>query len=103
MGRSLDTLVLAVALAGCATAPGRRDPPVPRAVAAPTARPGDAGGDKDRDRIPDARDQCPDDPEAYNGTDDEDGCPDRGKVVVIIDRVSITERIYFASGSRAAL
>jgi outer membrane protein OmpA-like peptidoglycan-associated protein len=37
-----------------------------------------AGPDRDHDRIPDAFDACPDDPEVYNGFEDEDGCPDRG-------------------------
>ena len=33
-------------------------------------------GDRDRDGIPDSRDQCPDDPEDRDGFQDEDGCPD---------------------------
>ncbi len=39
--------------------------------------------DGDQDAIPDSDDQCPLEPETYNGTDDEDGCPDSSKVVVI--------------------
>jgi hypothetical protein len=38
--------------------------------------------DHDHDGIPDSADKCPDDPETFNGTDDEDGCPDRGRVVI---------------------
>jgi outer membrane protein OmpA-like peptidoglycan-associated protein len=33
-------------------------------------------GDRDRDGIPDSRDQCPDEPEDRDGFQDEDGCPD---------------------------
>jgi outer membrane protein OmpA-like peptidoglycan-associated protein len=33
-------------------------------------------GDKDGDGIPDNVDKCPNDPETYNGFQDEDGCPD---------------------------
>ena len=33
-------------------------------------------GDKDGDGIPDNVDKCPNDPETYNGYQDEDGCPD---------------------------
>jgi hypothetical protein len=39
-------------------------------------------GDRDGDGIADADDRCPDDPETFNGQDDDDGCPDRGLVVV---------------------
>jgi outer membrane protein OmpA-like peptidoglycan-associated protein len=33
-------------------------------------------GDRDGDGIPDGDDACPDEPETYNGYDDNDGCPD---------------------------
>jgi outer membrane protein OmpA-like peptidoglycan-associated protein len=33
-------------------------------------------GDRDGDGIPDNVDKCPDQPENYNGFEDEDGCPD---------------------------
>jgi outer membrane protein OmpA-like peptidoglycan-associated protein len=33
-------------------------------------------GDRDGDGLPDADDACPDQPENYNGWDDNDGCPD---------------------------
>jgi large repetitive protein len=33
-------------------------------------------GDRDGDGIPDDEDQCPDDPEDFDGFEDEDGCPD---------------------------
>jgi outer membrane protein OmpA-like peptidoglycan-associated protein len=45
-------------------------PPVPAPSLAPALR------DRDGDLIPDARDQCPDDPEDRDGYLDEDGCPD---------------------------
>jgi len=35
-----------------------------------------APGDRDGDGYLDASDRCPDDPENFNGFDDEDGCPD---------------------------
>lgn len=73
-----------------------------RAPAPPAQRgqgqPGGAG-DADGDRIADAWDQCPHDPEAYNGTDDEDGCPDRGRVVVSESAIVILEQVHFADGS----
>jgi outer membrane protein OmpA-like peptidoglycan-associated protein len=33
-------------------------------------------GDRDGDGIPDTSDKCPDNPENYNGYEDQDGCPD---------------------------
>jgi thrombospondin type 3 repeat protein len=35
-----------------------------------------AMGDRDHDGIPDKRDQCPEQPEDFDGYQDEDGCPD---------------------------
>jgi len=34
------------------------------------------GGDRDGDGIPDSVDRCPDEPEDYDGFQDDDGCPD---------------------------
>jgi len=45
------------------------------AVALAFAMPAFAG-DRDHDRIPDDVDLCPDDPEDYDGYQDNDGCPD---------------------------
>ena len=42
-----------------------------------------ADSDIDSDRILDADDKCPNDPETYNGLDDEDGCPDKPRGVVV--------------------
>lgn len=36
-----------------------------------------ADGDRDGDGIPDSVDRCPDEPEDYDGFQDDDGCPDR--------------------------
>ena len=66
--------------------PGERT--APRASAAPQASstPNDSWAeeenfeDRDRDQIADRRDRCPDEPERYNGFEDNDGCPDRGNV-----------------------
>lgn len=53
--------------------------------------------DKDGDGIADLDDKCPDKPETINGVDDEDGCPDRGKSLVILrnDKVEILEKVFF--------
>lgn len=47
--------------------------------------------DADRDRIVDVNDKCPTDPENYNGFEDEDGCPDTGRVVVTAANIVILE------------
>ncbi|HSO41088.1 MAG TPA: alpha-2-macroglobulin family protein, partial [Labilithrix sp.] len=39
-------------------------------------------GDRDADGILDSADRCPNEPENFNGLQDQDGCPDRGRVVV---------------------
>jgi|SRR4051812_28357679 hypothetical protein len=56
-------------------------------------------GDRDQDRIPDAEDECPDEPETYNGVDDQDGCPDKGPVIVRRYHLSIHDKILFARDS----
>jgi len=38
--------------------------------------------DRDGDGIADRSDRCPDQPESFNGYQDEDGCPDSGRVVL---------------------
>jgi outer membrane protein OmpA-like peptidoglycan-associated protein len=55
--------------------------------------------DRDGDGIPDSEDKCPDEPETYNGNDDGDGCPDRGRVVVASAKIEILDNIYFERGS----
>jgi outer membrane protein OmpA-like peptidoglycan-associated protein len=59
--------------------------------------------DNDKDRIVDKDDKCPrvdgekqeETAEVYNGTDDDDGCPDRGRVVVTSTNIEILDKIYF--------
>ncbi|HEU4728030.1 MAG TPA: thrombospondin type 3 repeat-containing protein, partial [Kofleriaceae bacterium] len=55
----------------------------PDAPAAPGGAIACAAPDRDHDGVPDAQDQCPDEPEAINGVADEDGCPDTGGVEVV--------------------
>jgi hypothetical protein len=50
--------------------------------------------DADGDRIADADDACPADPEAYNARDDEDGCPDCPGSI-ILTRVWDLPRVAF--------
>jgi outer membrane protein OmpA-like peptidoglycan-associated protein len=57
--------------------------------------------DSDHDGIPDVDDKCPNEPEARNGFEDDDGCPDRGRVVVTDTQIEILDRIYFVRGSDA--
>jgi len=57
--------------------------------------------DMDSDGIADQLDQCPEQPETYNGTLDDDGCPDTvsGKVKVGRTRVVLEEPIRFETGT----
>ena len=57
------------------------------------------GPDRDSDGIPDSVDKCPDEPETYNGMSDDDGCPDRGRVVVTASRLEVLDKIYFKRDS----
>ncbi|MFT3841020.1 MAG: OmpA family protein [Myxococcaceae bacterium] len=53
--------------------------------------------DKDGDGIVDRLDKCPDEPETYNGVDDEDGCPEKeAPVVVTHEQIVIKDTIQFA-------
>lgn len=47
--------------------------------------------DRDGDGIPDQVDRCPNEPETFNGIDDEDGCPDRGRVVIESNNIMIRQ------------
>ena len=49
--------------------------------------------DQDGDRINDARDQCPVDPEDFNGVDDTDGCTDGG--IRVTNNQICTAPVYF--------
>jgi outer membrane protein OmpA-like peptidoglycan-associated protein len=57
--------------------------------------------DSDGDGIPDSVDRCPNEPETYNGFQDEDGCPDRGMVLIESDSIRILNRVQFENGSAA--
>lgn len=71
----------------------------PVATGAVFAEQADQAEDSDGDRIPDRDDKCPYEPETYNGYEDEDGCPDKGRVIVRSSKIEILDRIYFARGS----
>ena len=51
----------------------------------PPAKPADEWQDRDNDGIPDKDDKCPDDPENYNGYEDDDGCPDEEPKNLVVD------------------
>src|SRR6185369_9975896 len=51
--------------------------------------------DNDKDRILDKDDKCPNEPEVYNGFEDEDGCPDKGRVLLRRGKLEILDKIYF--------
>lgn len=55
--------------------------------------------DHDADGILDEEDECPEDPEVYNGVSDIDGCPDRGRVVIESSSIHILDKIYFEAES----
>jgi len=63
------------------------------------------GQDTDEDGIPDSTDQCPDQPETYNGYRDEDGCPDRvpSRALLTPDKIEILEPLAFDEGTQALL
>ena len=58
-----------------------------------------ASTDRDGDGILDQYDKCPDEPETFNGISDDDGCPDRGRVVVSQSRLEILDKIFFRHNS----
>ena len=55
--------------------------------------------DDDKDGVPNRLDQCPTEPETINGNQDDDGCPDQGKTLVVVqgDRIDLGETVYFDS------
>ena len=55
--------------------PDREQPPPPDGNDAPPP-PHGAGDDRDGDGAADSVDMCPDDPEDFDGFQDDDGCPD---------------------------
>jgi outer membrane protein OmpA-like peptidoglycan-associated protein len=71
------------------------EPPRPGGTPAKTG----TGQDSDADGIPDALDKCPTEPETYNGFEDEDGCPDRARVIIRADEIIIIQTVRFRDGS----
>lgn len=61
--------------------------------------------EKDSDGILDQADKCPDQPETINGHQDEDGCPDKGKVIVVVkkEKIEILQKVHFATGKATIL
>ncbi|MBX7116012.1 MAG: tandem-95 repeat protein [Myxococcaceae bacterium] len=59
--------------------------------------------DSDGDTITDGKDKCPNEPETINGVNDEDGCPDKGRVNVFVENegLRVLGSITFHSGSDA--
>lgn len=53
--------------------------------------------DSDGDGIPDHLDKCPNEKETINGFEDEDGCPDVGRSLVVVqkDRIAILDIVHF--------
>jgi outer membrane protein OmpA-like peptidoglycan-associated protein len=88
-GRASNRRVQLVRLPDAAPTPATAPP-----ATTPPATP-KSGADRDGDTIANGVDRCPDEPETFNGTDDEDGCPDRGRVVVTGTSLEILDAIYF--------
>lgn len=91
-------------LLGCgaslAPPPRAAEPVVEERVASAPLTEGEVS-DADLDRIADDVDQCPDEPETYNGTIDEDGCPDRCTLPMLREEVVILEVVNFEAESFA--
>ncbi|MCC6997128.1 MAG: OmpA family protein [Deltaproteobacteria bacterium] len=77
--------------------------PAPSPQVAPVTEPAPAPPDADGDKIADADDKCPNEPETYNGGDDDDGCPDKGRVIVTETHIEIIDHVYFDKGSDVIL
>ncbi|MGC4094210.1 MAG: OmpA family protein [Polyangiaceae bacterium] len=54
-------------------------------------------------KSPTSKDKCPNDPETYNGYQDEDGCPDKGKVIIEGNDIIIFEKVQFETNSAKIL
>jgi hypothetical protein len=85
---------LVLLIVACSSAP--KPPPPPTVATAPPPKP--APVDSDGDGIVDIDDRCPNDPETVNGSEDTDGCPDRGCVVINQFPMCIEERVFFERG-----
>jgi outer membrane protein OmpA-like peptidoglycan-associated protein len=62
--------------------------------------PYDGCPDTDGDGFTDDKDKCPTEAETVNNVDDDDGCPDQGKVLVSLqsDKIEILDKVFFDSG-----
>ena len=49
------------------------------------------------------KDKCPNDPETFNGFEDEDGCPDKGSVIIQDNNIVILDKIKFRKASAEIL
>ena len=56
--------------------------------------------DTDGDGFTDNVDKCPNEAETVNNVDDEDGCPDQGKVLVTLtkEKIVILDKVFFDTG-----
>lgn len=87
-------VVLCVLLVGC----GPTTQPPPENAERPSVSLPDA--DRDGDLILDRCDRCPDEPEVYQTTDDDDGCPEGEDVIVIEEsRHPSVRSVFFGEGS----
>jgi len=64
----------------------------------PDAKDGCKSSDPDGDGIAGDADKCPTEPETKNNYQDEDGCPDVPKVLIVNNEVKINDKILFAFG-----
>lgn len=66
------------------------------------AGPANLGGcpDSDGDGFTDDKDKCPTEAETVNNVEDDDGCPDKGKVLVSLttEKIEILEKVFFDTG-----
>jgi outer membrane protein OmpA-like peptidoglycan-associated protein len=65
--------------------------------------PEDAKMDRDGDGIPDIDDKCPLEPETFNGLQDDDGCPDKGHVIIESNSIVILKMVRFRSDTAEIL
>ena len=107
-GLVIGCLALVACGGGGAAPRGKQPSPSPLVTAAPTPEPTPQptpaptpppDGDQDGDKIADSVDKCPAEAECYNGYEDEDGCPDRGKVLIEAQDIRILDKVFFARNS----
>jgi OOP family OmpA-OmpF porin len=67
---------------------------VPAPTRAPEPEPVAINRDPDGDGIID-NDLCPNEPETFNGFEDDDGCPDEGRGEFVNDALVVDERVFF--------